>query len=234
MMQRNLHLALSGFALACVLSASNVWADADADLLSAADSGKIAGVRAALAKHANINALDEFGNTALITAVGNADIALIKLLIARGADLQIKNNEGDTALTLAGHQSVVGADFVEFGDEQRNAMIRVLLAGGAKVTREIVNAADQGNLELVKLLLAHHADINARSPNGMTALHCAVDRGYVEVVAFLLKQGADATLRNDAGDTPMDLTAAFLSDPAHPRHENMKKIVNLLQQALNK
>ena len=227
-----LNLSLKCFTLACLFSSSLAWADAD--LLSAADSGKIAEVKAALAQHANINALNEFGSTPLIIAVGNADIPLIKLLIARGADLHIKNNEGDTALTLAGHQSVVGADMVEFEDAQRIAIFRVLLAAGAKVTREIVNAADQDNLELVKLLLAHHADVNARSPNGMTALHCAVDRGYVEVVTFLLKRGADATLRNDAGQSPMDLTEGFLGDPAHPRHENQAAIVKLLQQALKK
>lgn len=227
-------LFLKCFVLAGLFSSSLAWADVDADLLSAADSANVAKVKAALKQHANINALDEFGNTPLILAVGNADTPLIKLLIAHRADLEIKNNEGDSALTLAGHESVVGKDFVELKDAQRIEMFRILLADGAKVSREIVDAADQENLELVKILLAHHADINARSPNGMTALHCAVDRGYVEVVTFLLKHGADATLRNDAGKSPMDLAEGFLGDSVHPPHENQAAIVKLLQQALKK
>lgn len=67
------HLHLKCFVLACLLSSSIAWVDPDADLLSAADSGKIAEVKAALAQHANINALNEFGSTPLITAVVNAD-----------------------------------------------------------------------------------------------------------------------------------------------------------------
>lgn len=54
-----------------------------------------------LAYHANINATDAKGMTALITAAARRKPEIITLLIARGADLNLQDKNGQTALCHA-------------------------------------------------------------------------------------------------------------------------------------
>ena len=49
-----------------------------------------------------------------------------------------------------------------------------------------------GNVELVRILLAAHADVHARMTGGETALSEAIRGGHDEVVALLRAAGADA------------------------------------------
>jgi len=51
-------------------------------------------------------------------------------------------------------------------------------------------AVESGNVELVKLLIAHGADIN-RTMRGITPLHYAADRNHTETVKTLLSAGAN-------------------------------------------
>jgi ankyrin repeat protein len=77
--------------------------------------------------------------------------------------------------------------------------------------------------EVVKVLLAAHADVNAKVENGETALHiacsCCISRSendpavkariikrQVEVVKLLLAAGADVHVQNDFHRTPFDET----------------------------
>ena len=52
-------------------------------------------------------------------------------------------------------------------------------------------AAEQGQLETVKMLLAAGAKVDHHDPYGGSALSVAVLRGYKEVVKTLLDAGAD-------------------------------------------
>ncbi len=68
----------------------------------------------------------------------------------------------------------------------------------------LATAALMGHTEIVALLLAHGADVNARSKDGGTALHAAAFLGRVETVKLLLDKGADTTLRHKMGGTAID------------------------------
>lgn len=52
-------------------------------------------------------------------------------------------------------------------------------------------AAGQGKLETLTLLMSHGVDINAPNPSGTTGLHSARMRGRGDTVKFLLERGAD-------------------------------------------
>jgi len=82
-------------------------------------------------------------------------------------------------------------------------------------------AADNSDLEIVKLLVARGADINAKGFHGYTPLHLAVDadcdtsarddRRLIDlpVTRFLIESGADEGIRDDEGEVPRDTAVAY-------------------------
>src|ERR1700674_3283891 len=78
----------------------------------------------------------------------------------------------------------------------------VLAAG-----RDVADAAKKGDKAAVRTLLAQKADVNARQPDGDTALHWAAWRDDVELAAMLLRAGANANAANLTGATPLSLAS---------------------------
>jgi ankyrin repeat protein len=60
---------------------------------------------------------------------------------------------------------------------------------------------------IVRLLLEHGVDVNARRKDGWTSLHLAAFEGTVEVAQVLLDHGANVNAENDEGETPLHLGA---------------------------
>ncbi|MEQ2237765.1 hypothetical protein ILYODFUR_026348 [Ilyodon furcidens] len=67
-------------------------------------------------------------------------------------------------------------------------------------------ACARGWLGIVRLLIAHGADVNCSSLDGTRPLHDAVENDHVEVVRFLLACGADPTLTTYSGRGPLSMT----------------------------
>ena len=131
-----------------------------------------------------IAARDKHGSTPLIHAATYADAKMIEMLLARGADASAANHDGATAL----HRGA--------GDSDK---VRLLLKAGAKVdartklgrTPLLIAAAYPGNLETVKLLLAHGANIKDVDNFQETCLTSAAKRGDAELAKALVAAGAD-------------------------------------------
>ena len=71
-------------------------------------------------------------------------------------------------------------------------------------------ASAKGQKEIVELLIAEGADVNAKSDSGSTPLHDAAINGRKEVAELLIANGADVNAiivsgRNQ-GKTPLDMT----------------------------
>ena len=69
------------------------------------------------------------------------------------------------------------------------------------------SAAFSGQLEAVKLIVAHKATVDKPDEKGYTALHRAAFRGHARIVAFLLDHGASLESRNTWGDTALTFAA---------------------------
>jgi cytohesin len=74
-------------------------------------------------------------------------------------------------------------------------------------------AAIGGYREIVELLIAKGADVNAKERYiGSTPLHFAAANRRNELVELLIAKGADVNTKNKNGDTPLDTTKAFQLD----------------------
>lgn len=68
-------------------------------------------------------------------------------------------------------------------------------------------AAVHGRGEIIELLIANGALVNARNYQGYTPLHWAASRGRIEAARALLANGAGIDLKNQRGRTPLFLVA---------------------------
>ena len=76
---------------------------------------------------------------------------------------------------------------------------------GANRDLRLVEAAKEGNGDAVRGLLRQQVDVNARDPDGSTALLWAAYRGDLDVAGLLIAAGADPNAANDYGETPLSL-----------------------------
>lgn len=67
----------------------------------------------------------------------------------------------------------------------------------------LLAAARRGHADLVRLLLDHQADVNAKSSSLQTPLHGAAWNGHLAVVELLLERGADINSQSNSGQTAL-------------------------------
>jgi ankyrin repeat protein len=209
-----------------ITSGANARAKTDAGLtalhLAATNAAK---VRLMIDAGADVTAASSAGRTPLlIAASANGNIDVVRLLLARGANVNDADGVGITPLVAAANVNDL-------------EVAKLLLAHGASalktstaegVSTPLTGAARNGNTELVRLLLAGKADVNAigaetgpRVKNGLitfarvTALHMAAVSGNVEAVRMLLDAGATVDPRDARGMTP--LMFAIATDRPNPR-----------------
>jgi len=158
-------------------------------------------IQVLIAAGVDVNARNEYDETALIASIYHNNTEIIKLLLAAGTDIDAQNNHGDTALMLAvGRPGLVPRCEIE--------AVKLLLAAGADVNIQANNGtalmwgASRGNVDIVKLLLDAGADIHAKCGIG-TALMWAAYRGRVETIKHLLAAGADVNAKSDNGETAL-------------------------------
>jgi ankyrin repeat protein len=168
------------------LAASN-----DIRLVDAAKNQKKDEIRALLKQHIDVDAPYGDGTTALHWAAHWNDLEMAGLLIDGGANVNAQTDLGVTPLYLA----------AEIGS---TAMTEKLFSAGANPNitaatgvSPLMLASRAGAPDVVRVLLAHKAEMNAREKqNEQTALMWATAQGHKEVVRILAKARADVNVRS--------------------------------------
>jgi ankyrin repeat protein len=74
--------------------------------------------------------------------------------------------------------------------------------------RDMVNAAERGEVVVVRQALQGGARINARDQRGRTALLAATQKNEIEVARLLIREGADVNAKDFIQDSPFLYAAA--------------------------
>ncbi|MBQ9419540.1 MAG: ankyrin repeat domain-containing protein [Synergistaceae bacterium] len=161
----------------------------DRQFLDIAKEGSEAEIIEAINRGANVNARDDHGGTALVSAAEKGRIEIVKALIKSGAHLSW---EALMYASANGHVEVVN----------------FLIKAGADLHAERVGwalrlAAKNGHIEAVNALIKAGANVNA-DPHYKTALMYAAENGHVEVINALIEAGADVNTKDGNGKTAID------------------------------
>ncbi|MEP1205854.1 MAG: ankyrin repeat domain-containing protein [Rhizobiaceae bacterium] len=116
------------------------------------------------------------------------------------------------ALSLLG-QGVVAGELIKAARSGDVAQVQQLLADGADVNETdrfgtaLHFAAIGNHIGVVEVLVAHGAEVNAKSKILGTPLHAAANRNQAHAAEKLVQLGANADARNKDGYTPLQLAA---------------------------
>ena len=171
-----------------LLCASGLWANEQLNqqLRSAAAAGDVTQVEHLLDRGADIEARDDYGNTALMYASVGGKAAVVELLLDRSAEIDARRGPGlRTALMHASRNGEA-------------AVVELLLDRGADIEARdymygqttLMCASESGEAAVVELLLDRGADIEARARDGDTALEVAYNEGHRDVMNVLRAAGA--------------------------------------------
>jgi ankyrin repeat protein len=188
---------------------SNIWiigillttvgvAAASESLVDAAKRRDSSTVRLLVRQHADVNATQPDGATALHWAAHWDDVAMAQVLLGAGANANATNRLGVTPLWLACTNG-------------SSAMVETLLKSGANPRSALpsgetalMTCARTGNGEPVKALLAAGADVQAGEPTRkQTALMWAAAGNQVDALRVLIEAGADIHARTTTVPGPV-------------------------------
>ena len=143
-----------------------------------------------------IDARGRTGESAILTAVYHRQKEIVNLLVARGA-----------TLTLFEACAAGEFDRAERALDTDSSAVNAFSSDG---WTPLHLASFFGHLKVAELLLAHNADVLARSRNstGNTPLHAALAGNHKLVAGLLIGRGADVNATDTAGWRPLHLASA--------------------------
>ncbi|CAE7573135.1 SKOR, partial [Symbiodinium sp. CCMP2456] len=96
-----------------------------------------------------------------------------------------------------------GQDETEFFQHMRESVRQMLLSRTAHMSITFINAAAEGNMEQVELLLRKRVSIDTANCDGRTAMHVAAAEGRENVIKALVKAEGNVNLQDRWKGTPL-------------------------------
>ena len=176
--------------------------EAAKSIFVAAKIGSIDAIKKHLEAGVDVNGKNKSGQTALHYAAQKGHKVTTALLLEKGAAVNAKDKKNKTPLDYA-------------ISKKRTEVIKLLRSKGGKTTKELLAAddifaaAEVGDVESIKKLLAGGADVNGKNKGGYTALHLAAKRGQAAAAAALLEAKANIGLASKSGKTALHYVAYY-------------------------
>lgn len=179
-------------------------------------NGNIEMVQSLIDIGANLNEINQDGNSPLTMAIAADNLSIIKLLIGKGANLDehVNGRSHISNLILEGRNNLA-KELVEMGaninsrDEigrsslaiacasNNHEMVKFLISKGANPREKIWNselinqAISRNNIDLLNTFIEGGIDPNSRDEHGRSCLEVAVYSNNPETVKFLISKGAN-------------------------------------------
>ncbi len=172
----------------------------------------------------------------IAVANSDNDIEIVKLLIENGADINAQDENNCTILDYAFNNNRIEIikeilKYDNINDINKKKYIDILLIyfskyndilsfrwlnENFKINANIEDkksrytplqiAVKNNNIEMVKLLLENHADVNLKDINGCTPLHWAVECNNIEIVKLFIENGAGINAQDETLATTLYLS----------------------------
>lgn len=197
-------------------------------LMEASMDGHVEVARLLLDSGAQVNMPTDSFESPLTLAACGGHVDLAMLLIERGANIEEVNDEGYTPLMEAareGHEEMValllsqGANINAQTEETQETALTLACCGGFTdvadylikngadielgASTPLMEAAQEGHMDLVKFLLENRANVHAQTQTGDTALTYASENGHTDVAEVLLSYHAELEHESEGGRTPL-------------------------------
>jgi ankyrin repeat protein len=215
-------------------------------LWSAVREGDLPVVQALLDGGAEVNAKDEGGTTVLMHAALDADIEVVKLLLSKGADANAQNKNGATAMLWALHDPGKVNLLLDHGAKISDEAVFVAasISGGSRTLKLLADcganlrvskggftplgaATRGGDLDTIRLLLDHGADVGARTKSGFTALDGAASwPDNAAIVSLLLDRGADPKTKVETFGLAADVFTPVMAAAMRGDVEALKSLLD--------
>jgi ankyrin repeat protein len=184
--------------LAAGASPNETGAEGETVLMTVARTGRTGAADALLAAGAEADARESWhGQTALMWAAAEGHPAMIETLIAAGADPNAASN-------------------VEEWERQTTAEPRAKWLPPGGMT-PLLFAAREGCTACVDVLVGAGADVNAVTPDGISAVVSALINGHYDTAAALIEAGTDPNLVDYTGRGPLYAAVDFHTMPSSNR-----------------
>jgi len=185
-------------AMAWVLVAGNVFANPNVFFRAVQQNNESKVVELTL-KEFNLNTRNPNNEHALHVALRAGALQVVDFLLLQNiVEVEARNPQGESPLMLAALKGHL---------QQAKRLIErraeVNKPGWTPLHYAASNEAPI-SVAMVRLLLEHHAYIDAESPNRTTPLMMAAHYGHPDVVQLLLDEGADASIKNEQGLSALD------------------------------
>jgi ankyrin repeat protein len=167
--------------------------DGETALMEANTPAKI---KLLVAHNAELNAKDADGETALIRAADRGDAEVVEALLQAGADTVVRDARGATALMRALEEvpsyRVAGSEQLPKGRLEAARLLVTANIGDFNAQNKngvtlLMQAANLGETEIVKLLLSRGADVNRTDVFGYTAAVFAYEKDQAAIQELLKK-----------------------------------------------